>query len=310
MRSVLLLLLVITSVPLWGQMIDNRQCNAFSDDPFFNTDFIRRNKIKYMHGKLSGKAEMRPIRKKGLVQHYAFDEAGKLQMQYTSFFRAGKQKDTTSVYYHYDSLDHMITKRRNDVHGFFSYNYQWDSLGNMTQEKYCRDVNAGPSKDEFKLGKQFEIVSETFSYEKVNERQFKKRFYNSYGKAYKEEISHYNEMGYLTEQVTKLIISSRGSKVTYEYNEKGLVSKKTDYSNLTFDNEISYEYSYDDLGNLIEENIYRNGKHITLRQFLYDGNMLIKAQLTKDIETNFITIIEYECGFYEEEVVEPEGPSN
>ena len=123
--------------------------------------------------------------------------------------------------------------------------------------------------------------------------------YNNYGKAYQEEVSYYNDLGFLTEIITRLIVNRKQSRVSFEYDERGLVSKKTDYSNLGGKNELSYTYEYDNLGNLLEINTYRNGEHKEKTEILYDGRMLMEAKLTMDMSTHVISIIKYEYGFYE-----------
>ena len=59
------------------------------------------------------------------------------------------------------------------------------------------------------------------------------------------------------------------------------------------------EFIYDEIGNLMEIKTYENDEYKTSTQFLYDKNMLITAQLTKVIATEFLTIIQYEYSFYE-----------
>ena len=46
MRYTIALFLLFTSFLGFSQMLDNQLGKAFSDDPFFNENFIKRNKIK------------------------------------------------------------------------------------------------------------------------------------------------------------------------------------------------------------------------------------------------------------------------
>ena len=53
-------------------------------------------------------------------------------------------------------------------------------------------------------------------------------------------------------------------------------------------------YKYDDLGNLIEKHIYRNGKFVTDIQVIYNvDTKLLSSLLTRDVETNFIQILRF-----------------
>ena len=46
MKQALLSILLFYSFACFSQLIDNSNCTVFSDDPFFNSVFIRTNKIK------------------------------------------------------------------------------------------------------------------------------------------------------------------------------------------------------------------------------------------------------------------------
>lgn len=282
-----------------AQIIDNGQCQAFTDETFFNAEFICTNKVKSIKGTIQTKAQMDRIRDRGLETFYGFDSTGRQIIQYSTYLRYSNTKDTTVINYYYDDQGRICTQRRNDVHGFYSYNYEYDSLGRMIKESYCRDENVGPNKSSFELGNQYVIVSEEYGYEQIDETHMKRSFYNNNGLVYQEEVSHYDENGYLTDITTKLIIGKRGSKITFEYDEHGRVSRKTDYANLDVTNEIMTEYQYDEIGNLIMIDEYRNGVHITNKELLYDEKtMLFDAMITLDVETNYITIIKYEYEFF------------
>ena len=195
----------------------------------------------------------------------------------------------------------LLIKRRNDSYGFYSYNYEYDSTGQTTSEKYCRDENTGPSKHHFELGKQYIIVSESFKNEWLSDLELKKTYYNNYGRPYQEKYTRWNEMGYLVEEETVLLMNSKRNKTKYEYDEKGQVVAKIHSSNITGNSELRYEYLYDEVGNLMESNEYRNGKHITKRTVIYEEKtMLMKAIIVKDVATEYMSIVRYYYEFYDE----------
>ena len=57
---------------LTAQMLDNSRGEAFTDQPFFNADFIRNNKIQKITGHYSTKASMDYIRENDLIYVYEF----------------------------------------------------------------------------------------------------------------------------------------------------------------------------------------------------------------------------------------------
>ena len=285
---------------LCSQIIDNRGCKAFSDDPFFNETFVRINNLKAMKGTISTKNKLRPIQTRGLTTYYSFDRAGHLDMQYSTRFKTPSDMDTSFVRYYYSDDDQISLKRLNDNYGFYSYHYNYDSTGQICSEEYCRDENVGSSPEDFKLGKQTIIVSETFKNIWINDQELKRVYYNNYGKPYQEKYQRWDDKGYLIEEEIVLLLSRKRNVITYTYNEKGHVVKRVRKSNVTGNSELQSEYKYDGVGNLIEINEYRNGKHILKKEVLYNDSMLIKAIISFDVATEFMTIIKFEYTFYDE----------
>jgi len=298
MKHIFSLLFFVVAFSANAQLIDNRKCNAFSDDNFFYQEFVRQNKIKSITGNISTKVEMQVIKNEHLVLKYEFDSVGRLVKQFGSFNRTGI-KDTTFVTYMYDEFSRILTKRTNDAYGFFSYNFEYDTTGNILTKTYCRDENANVSRNEFKLGKQFIIVKESYKYEKNDSIQTKNVF-NNHGRIYQKEYQKYNKLGYLEEVTKKLVVNHKKSMVTFKYNELGKVSEKIIQNNTSKDDYVKYEYSYDEIGNLTFIDEYSNEKKKLHTEVLYDqSTMLMKALLIQDVEANFITIIKFSYEFYE-----------
>jgi hypothetical protein len=301
MRSIVFALyfFLILSAGASAQIIENAGGTAFTDDNFFNASFIRNNKIQVIRGSVSTKREGEAMIKRDQFFHYEFDKQGRITKMMSTFASYSSNRDTTIILFHYNERGLLATKRRNDNNGFYSYNFEYDTMGRVVKETYCRDENCGPDRYHFKLGQQFVISSETYTYHQYVKNQRVKKFYNNYGLQYQEEFSYYNELGYLTEEVLRLTLSGKESKILYEYDEKGRVSKKSDVSYIFGYNEISNTYTYDKFGNLEEQSIFHNGKQKTLRSLLYDKNTyLMNAQVMKDFETGLIYIFRYSYEFY------------
>ncbi len=271
----------------------------FNDDPFFNTEFIRLNKVKSITGSRSTKKVQDIIRTKGLDYHYEFNTNGTLKQQMSTFHSNENGKDTSIISYQYNKHNCLTVKRKNDHFGFYSNNYQLDSSNNIVKKTYCRDENISSTKGDFKLGEQYVIVSDSFSYQTSSPTQTKKKFFNNYGKVYKEQTNYFNEFGYLIEEYSKFIIGNKKSKITYEYDEKGRVKAIDDFSDIANNKKLSQIYSYDEVGNVLEINFYKNEQHTTIKQYIYNKkSMLLDAQLIQDVETKLIRIIQYSYVFY------------
>lgn len=295
---IVLLSLFAASQQLYSQMLNNSKGNAFSDDPFFNTEFIAKNKIHIIKGKRSSKKEMDIIRNKGLETYYEFGADGNLQRQYSTFYTGGR-KDTAFIEYQYTDRGDLKLLRRNDNHGFYAYEYEYDEEGRIIKEEYYREDNEGTSRYDFIPGKRYIIVSETYEYQQLDEI-VKKESFNNYGKKYKEEFFYYDDHDYLKEHTSKLIINNRRSRTTFSYNERGLLEEKIVTNDLSREEDfVRTTYAYDEHNNLLEEKEYSGEQYKFNRQVMYEPSMVVKALLTKDVDINFIRIIEYSYQFYD-----------
>jgi hypothetical protein len=239
------------------------------------------------------------IRSKGLQSEYTFNEDGTLNRQLSSILSQQK-KDTTITYYEYNKLGNIELQRKSDGEGFFSYHYQYNSKQQIVAQTYCRDENLHQAKNRFELKKKYTIKTERFSYENYGDEQSKKIFYNSYGIKFKEQTNSFDKLGYLKEEYTKFIIGNNKQKVNYEYDEYGRRFKKDIFTNISLNQKNTEIYSYDEIGNVIGINYYKNEKHTTTKQFLYDTKtMLLSAIIVQEIDTHFLTIIKYDYTFFD-----------
>lgn len=295
---ILCFVIFFIQISAFSQLLDANQ-PLFKEDPFFNKKFIKTNQIKSIKGSWSSKKVKDIIRKKNVDFYYEFNREGMLTQQYSTFLTQQVKKDTSIIAYTYNKQNQIIVKRKTDNKGFFSLRYQYDNNGNLKKETYAREENGGASIKEFDLKREFIIKTDSFHVEQLSEKQEKTTFYNGYGKSYKEEFKYFDDLGFLVEVYTKFLIGNKKSKITLAYDELGRLSQRTTIENLNLPTEKKEVFLYDDVGNLIEIKAYENEDYKTSTQFLYDKNMLLTAQLTKEIVTEFITIIQYEYGFYE-----------
>lgn len=273
----------------------------FRDDPFFNRKFIARNKIKSITGLVSTKREGDIIRKSEKENIYQFDSAGRLTGQVAIDIVLNKKKDTIFTYYRYNKSDQVVTKMKNDQDGFFSYNFEYDKEGRLVRKYYARDINVGASQKMSRPSKKIIITSERFTYKQIDDLQLKRYHYNNLDKVYKEEVITNDQYGYLLSENAKFIIGNHRHNISYEYDENGRIVKKTEEVRMFQRYTKTYTYTYDEHGNLLEQNVYKDGEHLLVKQFLLDKKTyLITAQLIKDVPSNVITIIQYQYRFYDE----------
>lgn len=282
-----------------SQLIENINCEAFTDEPFFNLSFIKQNKIKSINGEIKTKGNLEVIKDAKLVSKYEFDKDGKLAIQLGSFNTMGT-KDTTFINYEYDDNMNLLTKRTNDAYGFFSYNYTFDEENRVLSKTYAREENKGSDRYHFELGKQYIIVKETYSYIDKDSILIKS-IYNNHDRVYQKTTFTYNEHDLLVEELSQFVINKKKAKTTYSYTELGLVKEKKHWKNTKKDDEFEkWEYQYDDLGNLTYIDYYKGEVHTTHKEVLYDNStFMLKALLVQDVPSNFITIIKFSTAYYE-----------
>lgn len=277
-------------------MLDNEFGKAFSDEPFFNEKFIKRNKIKKITGRYSKKAINDKIRKDSNVYVYEFSPEGRLVKQYRTL-KIGKTWDTIVQQYEYDTEGKITVHRKSDQYGFYATIYSYDTSGRVVEEEFRRDLNTGKNKLDFKLDKALSFNHETSSYY-VAPLQEKRTFYNSYDRPFKNHFKYFDEDGYLLKEETILKMSRIRTEKAYTYNDKGFLGAIEITSTSKNNPSTKEEYFYDQLNNLEQIKYYKNGVYEMEKQLLYNRvSKLLKTVLIREVKSNLITILaldEYE----------------
>lgn len=270
----------------FSQMLDNSKGETFSNTPFFNTAFVKLNKVKSIKGYYSSKAELAPIEKSKNIYVYQFNQKGELIKEFKT-----KNNDTIVSQYNYDNTGNLSQIRKSDKYGFHSYHYAYDSKHRMISNEYRRDINKSRDKTNFELDKSFYISSEFYTYENTSVR-LKKTYYNSKNRAFKTEFFHRDKDDYLLKKDYQLKTSSGRGLTTYKYGNKGLVTEKVTETHIIEKSTTKMRFEYDEFENVLAQHYYRNGKYLTEYQIIYnEKTMLLSAILTRDVKLNIITIL-------------------
>ena len=268
-------------------MLDNRSGNAFTDVPFFNSEFIRANSIKQLNGQFTYKKSGDIMRLKEYKNVFEFDTLGRLIRSYETKKDDGT-KDTTSNVYVYSEKNLLKTHKKGDNFGFSTTTYTFDSKNRIIKEENYREY-----RDSLGVMQKILLNSETMVYEDF-ENQTKKTTFNSYGLPYLQEFSYYNEFGYLMERVERLMVTSEVTSQKYEYNSNGWIAVLRTFNQNTEKPAEEIVFTYDENGNLLEKHIYQEGVFTTEIEVLYnEKSKLITYVLTRDVATNFIQILRF-----------------
>ena len=95
------------------QILDNRTGKAFTEHPFFNKDFIKKNKIKEMGAIVSYKKQGGALKKTKLSYTFFFDEMGHLIHTIETNYR-GHTIDTLEIFIFMKTTGFQFTEKRNE----------------------------------------------------------------------------------------------------------------------------------------------------------------------------------------------------
>ncbi|MDX2359717.1 MAG: hypothetical protein QNK23_02845 [Crocinitomicaceae bacterium] len=286
--KILVGIIVLLGSSAWGQVLDNRNGEAFTDKPFFNTSFVKENKLKRLQGFFVYK-------KKGELMHpteykyvYDFDQEGNLISTFETRADDGTV-DTTWNLYEYDDLNQLLVHRKTDQEGFTSIHFEYDSLGRIICEEYTRDLDTGNRV----IVQSLSFNKETIEYSDYGDQTKRTRF-NNYKLPYLDEFYTYNELGYLVERRIRIKMTSAVYTYKYEYNEQGKLSAIRKASNNAEEYIEEFEFKYDELGNLIEKHLYKNGVFTTDIQIIYNSKTkLLATVITRQVSTGFMMMLRF-----------------
>lgn len=275
-----------------AQIIDNTKGKAFTHQPFFNKEVIRKKRIKTISGKEIHYKLGDALRETEYFKSYEFDEKGQLikEVETVEYI---KETDTLITIYEYDEQGNLVALRQKDEYGFYAYIYDYDEKGRVANEEYRRNLTRSNSKSiNFELGKEYTIYAEKSSYQE-NKGELKRTVYNNNDIPYKDIVIHYNEAGKISQKVERLHRTSGVKRTTYFYNEKNLIDSITVRSNTTGVQDRKATFAYDKQGNLTQKKEYKNNKFITQYEVIYDEKtMLINDVLIQNLAIDFIKVLE------------------
>lgn len=270
-----------------AQVLDNRNGEAFTDAPFFNEAFVRENKLKKLNGEFTYMKSGSGMRKTEFKYVYEFDVNGRLISTFETRTDDGSI-DTTWNKYHYDENNNLISHSKTDLEGFLTIKYTHDSLGRVLTKEFTRDIDSAGS-----IIRSLSFNKESIKYANYD-LQTKRTFYNNYDLPYLDEYFNYNELGYLVERIERIKMTSMVYTFHYEYNREGKLSAIRKSSNREEGYLQEFLFKYDELGNLIEKHIYKNGEFITDIQIIYSSKTkLLSSVITREVSTDFMMILRF-----------------
>ena len=255
---------------------------------------------------------------KGLLNYYEFNSTGLLtRFYYTSIIKVIQKEfhsgpkynrrklvsngytytkneyvyDTVSTTYFYTTDYLLKLKRYNDGTYYESYYYDYTIDEKVEKEKRYKETNISENKSEFRLGGQYLISSESYSYQPTSKNQYKKTCLNDEGRSYKEIIYTLNDSKKsvsINEQYTVAWITQNSA---FTYNAKGQLIKATYKSNSNGDLEQLRTYDYDTNDCLLTEKQFKNGILLKEISYVTDVNKKVNSYIIRDPNEKTIRIV-------------------
>ena len=151
----------------------------------------------------------------------------------------------------------------------------------------------------FNLDQRVVIFEESYLYEE-NDSILIITTLNSNQRPYQEQTYYYNQLNYLAQIQTKLLISNKVKFENYQYNDKGFLKSIQYFKQETALPKKEIRFDYDEWGNITFIDEYKDNVRVIHKELLYDPSTLIlKTILSQDLVSNLITIIKYKPDFYD-----------
>ena len=132
-KYIIFISIIFNSLVSQAQVLDNRKGLAFTDKPFFNVDFIKKNKLKKLKGTFTYKKQGEMMRPTEYKYVYEFNRSGQLISTFETRTDDGTLDTTWNKYFYDDKkfspilgFDGLVglEYRANEIPFIFGANYK------------------------------------------------------------------------------------------------------------------------------------------------------------------------------------------
>lgn len=310
----------------FAQIINNTPVEIAIGPINFNAEHIKKNKIKSIAITMVDKPDGMVIIDKGAEKGYEFDENGNIiRYYYTVLKKTQKEEielpaikrkgriiqqakiktlihyinDTIFINVFYDNKNRIIIKRLKTGDYYDAYYYEYNQQGQIKKEIHFKETNVSENKNEFKLGVQNVLSSETFEYTVLTPTQIKKTCFNDEGREYKKAIINYDVQGNKISETYEFIVSWMRQELIYQYDQYGKLLKRAYESNESGNIKEFSIFEYGKNMVLLTETIFKNEVLTYEKNYLYDDtNTIVKSEVNRDHKNSSIGIVKYSYTFY------------
>jgi hypothetical protein len=199
----------------------------------------------------------------------------------------------------YDELNRISCKRIKTDNVYDAFYYSYNSDNQLIKEVHYKETNTGKNLDDFKLGTQELVFSQTFQYKVLSTNQTKKICLNIRGMPYKNTFIKWDAKKNLINETSESTVTSMRQEYNYSYSAANQLIKKNYKSNEKASVVLESVYEYGKNGNLISEKKYKNEGFVYETNFIYDENgVFIRSEANRNHTSSTVFIAKYNYLFY------------
>ncbi len=294
----------------------------------FYPEYIKQNQIKKVIFEILDKKDFEVPVDKSLVEHYEFNNYGYMtRFYYTDIVKTiekqvsmppvykGKRKirnaysyamndyiyDTISTTHLFNEANKLLMKRQHLGNGFYDTRYYYyDSSRHLINVNRFKETNVAQSKNDFILGNQVLLSTDSMKVITYGENQTKVIYFNSEKRPYKEEII-LSKNGKITSINESYVAASWiQQNQQFEYNEKGQLLSAIFNSNANVNLSYKHTYDYDQNGWILTDKHYKNNVLLTETSFVNDVNSsLVNSIVIRDSINKSIRIVKLKYAYFD-----------
>ncbi len=269
-------------------MIDPKRGEPFSDQPFFDDEFIKWQKIKSLKGNYIYMSSDGAIRSTAYALFFEFDTLGRLSYQYETCKDDGTT-DTTWNYYAYNEKSQLTAHTQCYGQSCKSNQFIWDEKDfvKINQELiYEPEINP-------------KLIYRDSIGTSISDEYIFHNFYNNSGGLYLIVETHIDYMKRPLSKSKRYVNTSEVWNEDYLYNPCGKLLEIKSYKGVDTLIYTKQNYEYNDLGYLLKYSSIANGNVIEETEFLYNENGILESSITQNYKLGLVTLIRFsDISFY------------
>ena len=276
-----LLFLLLPNI-LVAQMLDTKKGDPLSDEPFFDDEFIKWQKINGLKGFIIYMLADGTIVNTNYNVGYKFDKEGRLIQQYETIQDDGS-KDTTWNFYTYDEHSRIVEHQKCFGKKCSSYLEEYDTNGFIQIQQELHMDDTGKS----------ELIYRDSITTYYNDSLVIQKYFNNSGAYFCTEETQLDYMKRPLSKLKRYFYSTDLWNETNIYNSEGKLWEKNTFEGTNSIPVKKSTYTYDSEGSLIKQELFKNGALYNEKEFLYNKNHILESIISQDYETGKVTIIRF-----------------